>query len=341
MFARRARDMASTHPGGAREPAPPRLIGASEPMRRLASQIEALSRRHCTVLLQGESGTGKELTARLIHAHSSRRSGPFVPVDCTTLRDALFESQLFGHTRGAFTGADRATVGFFRAAEGGTLFLDEIGELAPPSQAKLLRAIQEGVIVPLGAVSGIPVNVRIIAATHRDLADLVKKGEFRQDLYYRLNVACLRLPPLRQRRDDIPQLVRAAVEELAQLYQEPARALSAAALAALCAHDWPGNVRELLNAIEHALVFSTAGTTIELDDLPEEIQKPSAPPALMDNGPQPLMTFDAAERSLIERALRVSRGNQSRAAQVLAIERHRLHRKIVYHGLTALLRARS
>src|SRR3954468_19073304 len=144
---------------------PPRLIGDSEPMRRLSAQIDALARRHCTVLLQGESGTGKELAARSIHARSDRAGGPFVPVDCTTLRDALFESQLFGHTRGAFTGADRSTLGFFRAAEGGTLFLDEIGELPPQGQAKLLRCIQEGVVVPMGATAGVRVNVCVIAAT--------------------------------------------------------------------------------------------------------------------------------------------------------------------------------
>jgi len=261
--------LATTSP---RDPNRPRLIGDSEPMRRLASQIDALGRRHCTVLLQGESGTGKELAARSIHAHSTRAGAPFVPVDCTTLRDTLFESQLFGHTRGAFTGADRTTLGFFRAAEGGTLFLDEIGELQPQSQAKLLRCIQEGVVVPMGATAGVHVNVRVIAATHRDLAAMVRQGEFREDLYYRLNVACLRLPPLRERREDIPLLVKHALAELACDYQEPQRRLSPAAMQVLSAHAWPGNVRELMNAVEHALVFSTSETELDVIDLPQEVR---------------------------------------------------------------------
>src|SRR4051812_32073468 len=217
----------STAPRGDR-PAAPTIVGRSPAMQKLSAQIDALGRRQCTALLQGESGTGKELAARMIHARSARVSGPFVPVDCTTLRDTLFESQLFGHTRGAFTGADRSTLGFFRAAEGGTLFLDEIGELAPQSQAKLLRCIQEGTVVPMGATAGVRVNVRVIAATHRDLAAMVQRNEFRQDLYYRLNVACLRLPPLRERREDIPLLVEHALQELAQDYQEPARQVSPA-----------------------------------------------------------------------------------------------------------------
>src|SRR3954471_3938285 len=217
----------------------PRLIGDSEPMRRLSAQIDALGRRHCTVLLQGESGTGKELAAQSIHARSGRAGGPFVPVDCTTLRDTLFESQLFGHVRGAFTGADRSTLGFFRTADRGTLFLDEIGELEPAVQAKLLRCIQDSAVVPLGGVAPIGVDVRIVAATHRDLGAMMKSGSFRQDLYYRLNVACVHVPALRERREDVPMLARHALAELARLYEEPPRSLSRDALAALCAYDWP------------------------------------------------------------------------------------------------------
>lgn len=320
----------------------PRLIGNSDPMRRLREKIEALARRQCTALLQGESGTGKELVARLIHHHSDRRGQPFVPVDCTALRDTLLESQLFGHTRGAFTGADRATLGFFRAAEGGTLFLDEIGELPLPSQAKLLRSIQEGVVVPLGAVAGVAVNVRVIAATHRDLAGMVQRGEFRQDLYYRLNVACLRLPPLRERREDIPPLVDQFLEELADLYHEPQRRFTAAAMRLLLAHDWPGNVRELMNAVEHALVFSSSGELLDVGDLPEELHTHVG----RDDGNRnellpsgfPLPTLEVAERSLIAAALRHFHGNQSRVARELNIERHRLRRRIAYHRLNELAR---
>lgn len=314
----------------------PTLIGSSAPIQRLHGQVQVLGQRHCTVLLRGESGTGKELVARLIHTHSSRRHGPFVPVDCTALRDTLLESQLFGHTRGAFTGADRATLGFFRAADKGTLFLDEIGELPLPSQAKLLRSIQEGMVVPLGATQGIAVDVRVITATHRDLSAMVQRGEFRQDLYYRLNVACLRLPPLRDRRDDIPLLVDKCLEDLAVLYQEPARRVTRAAMDALLAFDWPGNVRELMNAIEHAHVFSPGNADLDVTDLPEEIRL--RPGAIAPEASRSLRTLEAAERDLIAEALRVYHGNQTRVAEALAIERHRLRRRVIYHGLTDLLR---
>jgi transcriptional regulator with PAS, ATPase and Fis domain len=315
----------------------PRLIGESPAMRRLSAQLESLGSRSCTVLLRGETGTGKELAARLIHARSHRANGPFVPVDSTTLRDTLFESQLFGHTRGAFTGADRATLGFFRAADGGTLFLDEIGELPLQSQAKLLRCIQERQVVPLGATTGIAADVRVIAATHRDLSEMVRHGEFREDLFYRLNVAALRLPPLRERIGDIPQLVRHALDELARLYQEAPRLVTDEAIAVLMNHHWPGNVRELINAIEHALVFSEPGHVLDVADLPQEILAQC--PDTTETIPGPL-TLEAAERQLIAAALRACGGNQSRAAQRLAIERHRLRRRIVHHGLTDLVRAR-
>jgi transcriptional regulator with PAS, ATPase and Fis domain len=315
----------------------PRLIGGSAPMRRLAARVDALGRRACTALLQGESGTGKELTARLIHLKSSRASGPFVPVDCTALRDTLVESQLFGHNRGAFTGADRSTMGFFRAADGGTLFLDEIGELPPPSQAKLLRAIQEGVVTPLGATTGISVNVRVIAATHRDLAAMVREGTFRQDLYYRLNVACLRLPPLRERREDIPLLIDFALADLARVYREPVRRFTVEAISLRCAHDWPGNVRELMNAVEHAIVFSQNTELLDVCDLPEDILiRAQADP--VDALPNRLMTLAEAERRLIEMALRKFRGNQSQAARALQIERHRLSRRIAHFRLSDLAR---
>ena len=315
----------------------PRLIGDSAPIQRLSTHIDALGRRECTALLHGESGTGKELVARLIHLKSSRAKGPFVPVDCTSLRDTLLESQLFGHNRGAFTGADRSTIGFFRAAQGGTIFLDEIGELPQQSQAKLLRTIQEGTVTPLGATAGIAVNVRVIAATHRDLAAMVRAGTFRQDLYYRLNVACLRLPPLRSRREDIPLLIDFALADLALVYREPKRRFTVEAMSVLCAHAWPGNVRELMNAVEHAIVFAQAGDVLDVCDLPEEViaQVDSDAP---DELPNRLMTLEEAERRLIEIALRKFRGNQSQAARALKIERHRLSRRITHFGLSDLTR---
>lgn len=320
-----------------------RLVGNSPAMRRLAGQIEALARRQCTTLLHGESGTGKELVARLIHDASPRADQPFVPVDCTTLRDTLLESQLFGHARGAFTGAERSTLGFYRAADRGTLFLDEVGELPLPAQAKLLRCIQESTVTPLGAVEPVRVDVRIIAATHRDLTAMVQRGEFREDLFYRLNVACIRLPPLRERCEDIPLLVDHALAELSRLYDEPVRAVAPDALRALLDHDWPGNVRQLLNAIEHALVFANRPDEITLDDLPDEVRcfasRPATSRGVMRRATdEPLPTLEAAERELIAAALRASNGYATRAARMLSIERHRLRRRILHHGLTDLVR---
>ena len=321
------------HPGASRSE--PRLIGQSSVMRQLIIQLDALSRRACTVLLRGETGTGKELAARSIHARSPRAGGPFVPVDCTTLRDTLFESQLFGHVRGAFTGADRPTLGFFRSADGGTLFLDEIGELPLHIQAKLLRCIQEGEVVPLGSVAPVRVDVRILAATHRDLAAMVREGTFRADLFYRLNVAALAIPPLRDRKEDIASLAQYALRDLARFYHEPEKSLSTSAMHALHQYDWPGNVRELVNTIEHALVFA-AGESIEFEDLPATIR--DAEP-IETNSDDVIITLEASERGLISRALRAANGNQTRAAQMLAIERHRLRRIIRRYHLEHFTRS--
>jgi DNA-binding NtrC family response regulator len=234
--------------------APP-LIGESSALRKLRRLIRCVGPRQCTVLITGESGTGKELVARHVHAASPRSAGPFVPVECTALHESVVESQLFGHARGAFTGADHATVGFIRAAHGGTLFLDEVGDLLPAIQAKFLRCIQEHEVVPLGSVTPVPVDVRIIAATHRNLRSLVRQETFREDLYYRLEVAELHVSPLRARREDVAPLVEHFLDVQANLYREPRRSFTPAALAALEAFDWPGNVRQLANAIEHACVF--------------------------------------------------------------------------------------
>jgi len=314
-----------------------RLIGQSEAMRHLRRLIGALAARDCTCLIHGESGTGKELTAREIHDRSARRAGPFVPVDCTTLRDTLFESQLFGHVRGAFTGADKPTLGFFRSADRGTLFLDEIGELPLHIQAKLLRCIQEGEVVPLGAVAPIKVNVRIVAATHRDLAGMMREGTFRADLFYRLNVASLSVPPLRLRKEDIALLARHTLCDLARIYQEQEKTLSPTAMHQMHQYDWPGNVRELVNAIEHALVFA-AGDHICCDDLPATIRGAAPIETFTEEA---IITLDAAQRGLIARALRAADGNQTRAAQMLAIERHRLGRIIRRYNLEHLTRPKS
>jgi DNA-binding NtrC family response regulator len=312
----------------------PPIVGDSASVRELCTLIDALGRHDCTVLIHGESGTGKELAARQIHARGARRGGPFVPVDCTTLRDTLLESQLFGHVRGAFTGADRSTIGFFRAADGGTLFLDEIGELELPIQAKLLRSIQDHAVVPLGQYTPVKVNVRVIVATHRNLREMVARGQFREDLYYRLNVACLEVPPLRVRRGDVPALVKHALDDLCRVYGRQTMPITRDAMDAMYAYDWPGNVRELMNAIEHALVFAR-GETITLEDLPPQVRGGGESAHLRADGIVPLAQ---AERDLIRRTLCVTGGNQSRAATLLQVERHRLRRRILHYGLQDLLR---
>ncbi len=312
-----------------------RPIGQSPCISRLAELVEAVSRRNCTVLIHGESGTGKELVARYIHASSPRRGKPFVPVDCTALRDTLFESQLFGHVKGAFTGADRCTLGFVRAADGGTLFLDEIGEMSLQTQAKLLRCIQDRAVVPLGGVETVPVDVRIIAATHRDLKAMVARGEFRQDLYFRLNVVRIAVPPLRERGSDILMLARHFLAQFAASDGECPKELSPDAIQALEAYAWPGNVRELANVMEQAHIFSKT-RLITAKDLPEEIR--SAPAESLLASECGIVPLAIAERALITRALRAAAGNQSRAAEMLQIDRRRLYRKVRRYGLASLLR---
>ena len=299
------------------------------------ARLGAVAGRDCTVLIQGETGAGKEVTARRVHALSSRAGKSFVPVDCTGLRDELMESQLFGHERGAFTGADRATMGFFRAADGGTIFLDEIGELSAALQAKLLRVIQERRVVPLGSVEGVEIDVRIIAATHRDLHAMVESGAFRQDLLYRLDVVQLCVEPLRARRDEVPALVGSMLDELAELYDEPAPRVSDEAMEALCAYGWPGNVRELRNAIEHGFVLRCEDL-IEPGDLPAGIWKPKRshlPRAQIEA--QPIPTLADVERDLIRRAIEYTDGNRSQAARLLDIDRRRLRRKLEAYSIDA------
>ena len=309
---------------------PPHIVGESDAIHRLSSILQTVARRKSTVLIEGESGTGKELAARLIHANSTRRDKPFVAVDCTTLKDTLLESELFGHVKGAFTGADKDTLGFIRAAEGGTLLLDEIGELSPHVQAKLLRTIQERVVIPVGSTKPIPVNIRIIAATHRNIKQLVRKGEFREDLYYRLNVVAVRVPPLRDRGEDVIHLARHFLAELSTLYEEPAKTLSSEAEDALRTYQWPGNVRELTNAIEHAYVL-TEEEVLKIEDLPEELQTAISGIEAPEDGDFPSLVM--AERSLLIRALRQANGKKSHAARLLNVERHRFYRMLARHGL--------
>jgi DNA-binding NtrC family response regulator len=311
----------------------------------LRSQIEVIAPRSATVLIDGETGVGKEVAARHIHALSPRAERPFVPVDCTVFSTELMESQLFGHVKGAFTGAVAAALGFVRCADGGTLFLDEIGELPLFVQAKLLRCIQERTVVPVGGVEPIPVDLRVIAATHRDLAAMVREGTFRQDLYFRLNVVRLTIQPLRQRRQEIQPLAQHFLSDIAVSYGESPKALSAAAAESLLRYDWPGNVRELRNAIERAFLFC-GDRTIDVGHLPAEVRDMPASTNGRDPWTQPTFEMDSiprladAEKLLIARVLQVTGGNQSDAARLLDIERHRLRRKIIIHGLEHLARIR-
>ncbi len=316
-----------------------RMVGQSPALCRLRSLTRAVAARNCPVLIHGETGTGKELVASSIHAASTRAAGAFVPVDCTTLTDNLFESQLFGHARGAFTGAMKATLGFFRSADNGTLFLDEIGELGLHQQAKLLRCIQDRAVVPLGSVKPIPVNVRIVAATHRNLAQMVAAGTFRQDLFFRLNVVMLDVPALKDRVGDVDLLAAHFLNQVSEIYEEPVKKLSDAALQTMRRHNWPGNVRELANAVEHACIASQS-RMIEDADLPSSVRP--APPAAatatniaggVATGTLPMETMDAAQRRLVTMALQMTNGNQTRAAQILDIDRRRMYRYVEKFGL--------
>ncbi len=288
------------------------LLGDSAAMREVFRLIRLAAPTDATVLITGESGTGKELTARAIHGESRRRAAPFVALNCSALPGELIESELFGHLRGAFTGADRDRRGLFEAADGGTLFLDEVGDLAPAAQAKLLRALEERTVMPVGATTARPVDVRVLAATHRPLERLVEEGAFREDLLYRLRVITIDLPPLREHRADIPALAAHLVAELAARHGRPARPLGDAARAALVAYDWPGNVRELRNALERAVVLAQG----------EEIQ-PADLPAPIARGRGPLRPEEAALAELPFAEARARAGDAfDRAFLVAALERH-------------------
>ena len=306
-----------------------RIVACSAPMQRLVATVRDLAASESTVLIEAESGTGKELIARALHETSARAGGSFVPVDCGALPAGILEAELFGHERGAFTGAHQASPGLFRAASGGTLFLDEIGELPVAAQAKLLRALQEREVRPLGASRPVPVDVRLVAATHRDLGQEVAAGRFRADLFYRLRVVALSIPPLRERPEDIPVL---AARFLARLSGDGrVRALEPGALAALAAHSWPGNVRELENAIEGAAALARDGR-IGADDLRLGPRDGSAAAPLPEQIP---LALEAYEAVCLREALRRCAGDVPGAARLLGIGRSTLYRKLARHGLAA------
>jgi len=305
------------------------LIGQSPNMKKIYSLIETVAQFDTTVLIYGETGTGKELAARTIHQYSHRSNGPFVPVSCSALSSSLLESELFGHVKGAFTGAIKNRSGRFEIAKGGTVFLDEIGTLSIDIQLKLLRTIQERVIERVGSSEPIPIDVRIIAATNRDLSELVAKNQFREDLYYRLKVFQIDIPPLRERRLDIPILSDHFIERFNRLYNRKVIGFSSVSKEQLMKYLWPGNVRELENAIEHAMVLTT-GKIIEPLHLPIEIRH------MKINGSPPppqIHDFDTEEEN-IRRALASFGGNVSRAAASLRMHRTTLWRKMRELGIT-------
>ncbi|HLE44442.1 MAG TPA: sigma-54 dependent transcriptional regulator [Methylomirabilota bacterium] len=298
------------------------VVGLSPKMVEVYRLAARAAATQATVLLLGETGTGKELIARAIHHGSARAEGPFIAVDCTALPEALFESELFGHERGAFTGAVTTKRGLLENARGGTVFLDEIGDLSPALQAKLLRALQEREIRRVGAGETIPVDVRVISATNRDLQRRVEAGEFREDLYYRLRVVTIALPPLRARREDIPLLAQHFLEKLARSGTTPVRGIAPAALERLAGYDWPGNVRELENAITRAATLSSAAVLTPEDFAFDAAAAPAAGPAL----PQAAMTLEAVKHWYVSRVLADVGGNKQRAAAILGVDRRTLYR---------------
>ncbi|MCL6712123.1 sigma-54 dependent transcriptional regulator [Pseudomonas sp. R2.Fl] len=339
-----------------RAPAPPppeqasRLLGSSPAMAILRDTIGKVARSQAPVYIRGESGVGKELVARTIHEQGARASGPFVPVNCGAIPAELMESEFFGHKKGSFTGAHADKAGLFQAANGGTLFLDEVAELPLPMQVKLLRAIQEKAVRPVGASQEVQVDVRILSATHKDIGELASDGRFRHDLYYRINVIELRVPPLRERASDLPQLTSAILDRLADQHGRNAPSVSPDAMAELRRYPFPGNVRELENILERALAMAD-GHSIEIGDLYLPQASAAAPRAMADAGPgaapvagAPPIDIDPAggplpnyieqlERAAIQKALEENRWNKTRAAAQLGITFRALRYKLKKLGM--------
>lgn len=326
------------------------LLGQSAVMQPVFETIEQVAPTSATVLIEGESGTGKELVARALHQLSGRPREKMVTVHCAALSSELLESELFGHERGAFTGATQRRLGRFEMADGGTLFLDELGEISPSTQVKLLRALGEQIIERVGSNTPIKVNTRVVAATNRDLTRMVADGKFREDLYYRLNVVHIHMPPLRTRKEDIPLMARSFLKELAEQNGKPFKELSPEAMQSLLDHDWPGNVRELRTALEHGVVMSNADK-ITPRHLPESVRQGRGPRARVEVANDPVLALTATddgdvidrlvqalpaaalnvermETRLIERALEVCKGNRTEAAKLLGMSRRTLQRKL-------------
>lgn len=314
-----------------------RIIGKSLPITRITEKIAQIAPTRATVLIEGESGTGKEVVAHTLHDLSGRPAEKFVAVNCAALSPQLLESELFGHEKGAFTGATQRRMGRFEQASGGTLFLDEIGEIDPATQVKLLRALSEKTVERVGSNQPLTVDVRVIAATNRHLSEMVAEGTFREDLYFRLNVLGLRMPPLRSRREDIVLLANSFLVEFAEENDRPVKPLTEAAMARLRAYSWPGNVRELRTAIEHAVVMSN-GSSLDIQHLPEflfdeRIQGASSSGADLTDSEKDLaaeeeFNLHALEQRTIRAALHATGGNRTKAAGLLGISRRTLQRKL-------------
>ncbi|MBM4118529.1 sigma-54-dependent Fis family transcriptional regulator [bacterium] len=308
------------------------IIGSSEAMQRIFGIVRKVAPTDSTILIGGESGTGKELIARAIHFMSGRADKPFVGVNCGALPENLLESELFGHVKGSFTGAIRDKEGLFKVAESGTIFLDEVGEGTPALQVKLLRALQEREFLPVGGTSPIKVDVRVLAATNRDLEAEVERGTFRPDLYYRLNVIPLTVPPLRDRREDIPLLVRHFLQRLAEKRNLPIKGVSKEAMELLCGYDWPGNVRELENVLERTVLLEER-ETLDRDSLPEKLlQDPERGAKSFFEG-KPRATLEELEREYLLQVLESTGWQKKKASSILGINASTLYRKIQRYGL--------
>ena len=315
------------------------VIGNSPQMLRLVSQLKQCSPTDSTVLIQGENGTGKELVARAIHQNSRRKSKPFVPLNISALSESILESELFGHEKGSFTGAERRRIGQFEYANGGTLFLDEVGEMPMNTQIKLLRVLEDGQITRVGANEPLQVNVRLVSATNADLKDMVAKGTFRKDLYYRLNVVNIVVPPLRDHRGDIPLLLEHFIKEQTARHGKQVEGFSKSARQALMAYDWPGNIRQLRNTVERMLVVDLDGL-LDVDDLPDDMLPPRTDGAggfgVFDVSGQDALAgkpLTDVEKFYIQRALELTEGNREEAAKMLGIGERTLYRKIKEYDL--------
>lgn len=306
------------------------IVGRSKPMLQLFEVIRRIAaRRDASALIIGSTGTGKELVARAIHYNSDRRDAPFVPINCSAIPETLLESELFGHQKGAFTGAHETRRGLLEEAQGGTVFLDEINTLSPNLQVKLLRVLQERVVRRVGGRENIAIDIRLVSASNLDLEEAVKHGEFRQDLFYRLSVVPVRLPDMKDRREDIPLLVSHFLQKFSQQHGEPARRFSSEAMRVLMTHSWPGNVRELENAVEHALTMGS-GDILTMEDLPSSVTSPErdiVEEAVLDNVP-----LAEVERRYIIKILEKMGSHQIKTAQILGIDRRTLYRRLRQYG---------